>query len=217
MAEIKITKDLLIPFVSKDETRPGLADVFRQHGYVIASDGHLLIRVLENMVDDLAQISEQGLPNTDSIIPKELPWNKTITKDCLLKALTKAPKVEEKIKCEDCHGSGKVEWTYEAQNGHEYTDNFECPVCHGKGHHGVTGKLVPDPQQLYSLAGGAMNTECLYDLIRVMETFKVKKMLLRSSDNFKAMFTIGEVQVLKAFVIIEGEDKPLLDEMINIR
>ena len=39
----------------------------------------------------------------------------------------------------------------------------------------------------------------------------------RSSDNFKAMFTIGEVQILKTFVIIEGEDKPLLDEMINIR
>lgn len=217
MKEIKITKDHLVPFVSKDETRPGLADVFRQHGYVIASDGHLLIRVPENIVDDLAQIPEQGLPNTDNVIPKELPCNRPITKDCLLKSLAKAPKVEEKEKCEDCHGSGKVEWTYEARDGYEYTDKFECPVCGGKGHHGMTGELVPDPQQLYSLAGGIMNPECLNDLIRVMETFKVKKMSLRSSDSYKAIFTIGEIQILRAFVVIENEDRLLPEEIINIK
>lgn len=217
MADIKITKDLLKPFVSQDETRPGLTDIFRQYGYVVASDGHIMIRIPENMVDDWYNIIQKNHPNSESIIPKELPWNKPFTKGCLKKALAKAAKVDEKIKCQDCQGSGMVEWTYESQDGREYTDKFKCPVCQGKGNLGITGRLVPDPEQLYSFAGGIMNTECLNDLIRVMDTFKVKKITLRSSDNFKAMFTIGRIQVLKAFVVIEGEDKPLLEKIINIK
>lgn len=217
MAEIIITKKMLEPFVSKDGSRPALENVFRQKGYVVASDGHILIRVPEGMVKDFDAIPLQATPNVDAIVREDMPLDIPLTKALIEKKIKEAPQVREKETCEDCQGTGKVEWNYEDKEGFLHTEKFDCPVCKGRGYLSETGRMVPDPEQLFSLAGGLMNTECLDAIIKVMEAFKVSKVAIRASDNYKAMFTIGDIQVLRTFVILDEDARAKLDDVICIK
>ena len=206
MKENIITKERLEPFVLKDDPREILNKVFRQNGYVVASDGHILIRVPEGRVKDADHIPVQDLPHINSILPSETPLDIPLTKSLIKKKIEEAPTVADKLKCKDCEGSGKVEWYYDDKEGCQHTDTFKCPVCKGKGYVSETGRMIPDPRQLFSLADGLMDAECLDNIVKVMDVFKVTKVCIRASDEYKIMFTIGDIQVLKTYIMKSGEE-----------
>lgn len=51
-----------------------------------------------------------------------------------------------------------------------------------------------------------MDTECLDNIVKVMDVFKVTKVCIRASDEYKIMFTIGDIQVLKTYIVKSGEE-----------
>jgi len=217
MAKKIITKKMLEPFTSKDGSRPALERIFRQNDYVIASDGHVLVRIPEGTVENYADIPIQEMPHVSAIVPTETPLDVTLTKALIEKKLKLAPQVKGKVTCEECNGSGNVEWYHDGKDGVQYTKSFKCPVCMGKGWTEETENLVPDPEQLFSFSGGFMNPECLNDIIKVMNTFGVAKMKIRATDNYKVMFAIGDIQILRAFVVLSNEDKTKLNNAIKIK
>lgn len=51
----------------------------------------------------------------------------------LQKAYDSLPKVEDEEECNECNGTGSVEWEYTDKNGKTHYKDFDCPACDGWG------------------------------------------------------------------------------------
>ena len=109
---------------------------FYKDGYVVATDSAILVRVPHNALKEKFCMPElkQRLPD----FPKpncdfELPLAKLVE---ILKSIPEEEQVPvhgTAAECDECGGSGTVEWVYEDSDGEEYREDFNCPICNGRG------------------------------------------------------------------------------------
>lgn len=161
-------------------------------GWVYASNLHIAIRIKKKKVGvdfpstytPYAGAEERRYPNLP--IPTD-HFKATISLKALKKAMNRVPEVEEENICEECHGSGRVEWEYEAEDGEVYNDTFDCPVCHGQGDLGKTGRKIKDPKFYLLIEGMAYPQIEITPLIKAMEMLKIDsiKAVARSCGNLK--------------------------------
>lgn len=80
------------------------------------------------------------------------PCNAKVTLKAIKDALAKLPMVEEEeiedVDCDECDGSGEVEYEYVDKGGSTHEVTADCPICFGSGYvDGApkkTGKMVVD-------------------------------------------------------------------------
>lgn len=80
------------------------------------------------------------------------PCNMTVTLEDIKDALDKLPLVEdeeiEDVECEECDGSGEVEYEYVDKGGATHNVTADCPICFGTGYvDGApkkTGEMIAD-------------------------------------------------------------------------
>ncbi len=87
--------------------------------------------------------------------------------------------IEEGRKCEECEGSGYVEWTYIDLENNTYELTHECPICDGDGKaedvFKSTGFMVPTDNSFVRIGGLTIRGVYAQKLLWVMEFFNVNK------------------------------------------
>lgn len=132
----KINVDILQDFCNPESNNEWYNEPFVIDDYVVATDAHTLISIKQEMVYSanpietchkkyLEIVQEQEASATDSLI---------LNVNSLIEALKKLPSdQEENHICQDCKGSGTVEFDYHSYNDQVYNIEAECPVCCGSG------------------------------------------------------------------------------------
>lgn len=87
--------------------------------------------------------------------------------------------IEEGRKCEECEGSGEVEWEYTDLDGKSHFHDGDCPVCNGDGTtedvFKSTGFMVPTDNSFVCIGDLTIRGAYAQKLLWVMEYFKVDK------------------------------------------
>ena len=99
---------------------------------VFASDGHKAIYIN-------AEVCLGEYERTEMYNPKLPPVKQELNIPLLSiqKAYDSLPKVEyeesDQEECNECNGTGSVEWEYTDKNGKTHHQDFDCPSCDGWG------------------------------------------------------------------------------------
>lgn len=150
-----------------------------QDGQIYATDLVVMARVAEHLCE--ATYSEhKGQPVFSRCFPKKRTCSLSMDIREVAKAINEVP-VEEyrevtgnEAKCDECAGSGYVTWQYEDREGETHEDDFECPICDGRGK--LSHKLLHREDRNIGING---------------VWFKIEKMQL----IIDAIFNLGVVKV----------------------
>lgn len=127
---------LLSLFTGVDKFRPALAFPNMKDGVVYATDGHVLISIPEENLA-LKYETKDNYPNAQKTLDRYVESNKDemkVSMSAIAKELIKARiEVDKKeLNCEECNGTGELEWEYEDKKHTSHYEDFECPVCKGE-------------------------------------------------------------------------------------
>lgn len=170
---------MLMLFVSKNFLRPELQLPMKYGEYIYATNNYTIARIKSDMTNvrytPLTEQEHKKLPVENSF--------KNITPNCnfrisivmLEDAIACIPQRDEEVevehdkKCDECNGTGEVEWQYET-----YTKYFNCPVCYGTGfseekRRVKTGKKIPEPETGIRFGNVVLST---YSICNIAEAMK---------------------------------------------
>jgi len=131
--ETKFVYDLILPyFIGDDDLRPALKKIHKgDNGYLYASNGHIMIRVLsEKVMNEYEAVPKY--PNAEKVIQdafdREGNITATIHTNDLIRMLADVSwgRVKDSDICSECDGDGEVICEH-CNNG------YECPICKGTG------------------------------------------------------------------------------------
>lgn len=170
---------------------------FSQEGYVIATDGCVLIRIRQSQTE--GEYINIERPNVKSVF-KETTSSSILTICSINKMLSNVKKVKEvkyigkDIKCHECNGEGTVLWEYRS-----YAEEFDCPVCNGTGYESCekevqTGMMIPDPEEIVSIFGKRFRVKYLSVLKKTMELMDITEITMKYNNVplEQALFCFGE-------------------------
>lgn len=164
------------------ENRPSFCyHPFYRDGYVVATDLSILVRVPYNSLQGIYDKSE---------LPKRLPdfpnpnCDFTLPLATLVETIKSIPE-EEVIpvqglaaECDECEGSGRVEWTYEDSDGTEHREDFDCPICNGRGK--VKTKKYLREWRCISINGSIFSVRTLMKLAKAMDVVGLDSVHVRN-------------------------------------
>lgn len=137
-----------------------------KHDKVFAADSHKAIYIN-------AEVCQGMYERTDcfdvEIPPVEQELNIPLLS--LQKAYDSLPKVKDEEYdleyCTECHGTGYVEWEYQDEKGHTHFNDFDCPICNGRGFFKLNVRKCykPEYNAVIELAGFFINNEHIKAII----------------------------------------------------
>ena len=192
----------LLPFTSNDAASRTPNHVFRQDGYVVATDGHIMVRVPVGVVAGGEDIVELDKPCVRSVIPEHFDEPKVLRLKAIESALGKTPKVDAQKECPECGGSGRVMWIYDGMEDY-YEQEFRCPCCNGRGYVPTEGEVVPDPKQVFTMLGVKFQTKHLQRLVRAFGVVGAKQGKILGHQYQCLYIEAGPAQILIAGVYVE--------------
>lgn len=152
-----------------------------QHKKVFSTDGYIVIFINPNMLLGSYEESEFLSIRKITLNPAEGHF----TLESLKKALESFGMEEEQViiekggECEECGGSGEVEWEYTDLDGESHFHDDDCPVCNGDGTtEGVfknTGFMIPTDNSFVRIGKSFFRGFVAQKLLWAMEYFNVDK------------------------------------------
>ena len=205
---MKNLRQLLFGYFISQNDYPQLPFPFWQNNKLCASDGHVLIRIDKNLVENPEWVPQPQpktkYPDTGCVIP-EYSLDIPLTVNQIQNAIQKAKIVDEYEPCDDCHGTGMVTWEYEGLVN-DYTKEDKCPVCDGEGHLQKTGRQIPDPKQLYAVRNLFFSGKRMAWLLDVMQQMEITKLVIKAITEITMLLTTDGVEILIASGIPEKDD-----------
>ena len=192
---IKNEKELLELFVEKvDPEREMLTRPFLNVKYppqVWATNRYLLLVVKKDCLTSEYPEGKLSMPNME-----ERNFYSVVTKQALQNALGKCEQVEEEVvtgkyeKCDECCGSGEVEWEYIDKHRSIHYEYHDCPVCNGTGHseeprRRKTGKMTADPESFVRIDAMAAKVSMVQIVVKAMELLGINEIYHYVNGNMK--------------------------------
>lgn len=184
---IKDEAELLAGFCDPDNLREQYRHPFLNEdtGNVWATNAHVLISVAPQCLKETYETSKLKEPPEFS----EHTCDHIITMSMMDDALAAVPQIEEQIevqkaiKCEECEGSGEVEWEYTDSKYRVHFRSDVCPECDGEGIlqeavYKSTGRMVPDPEASIGINDANLLVRDIVKLIDAMQFFGVDQVHL---------------------------------------
>lgn len=107
--------------------------------------------------------------------------------------------IEEGGECEECGGSGEVEWEYTDLDGKSHFHDNDCPVCNGDGmFEGVcksTGFMIPTEDSTVRIGKSFFRGIEAQKLLWTMEYFNVDKAEFSESEKSVSVTLDNGVQI----------------------
>ena len=121
-------------FCDCSENRTGFNHPFLQGKYVIGTDAHVALLLPREEVDSTLY-EKQDKPNMQLLIGGEKkPLMEISTKDLVAAFRELKDKIDNiDRRCQECKGSGTVEYHYWDRFSDLHTKDLDCPICHGNG------------------------------------------------------------------------------------
>lgn len=178
--------ELLSLFINKDNRDPRFQEPFMNINYdgeIWATDAHSLLIVNKKCLggiyiyrENKLRLPELGSENCNTII----------TQDALRLALKECPQEDEEIStgqyrhCEECDGTGMVEWEYQDSKGDTHTQDFDCPLCYGTGESNKpvmkkTGRKIPDKDSVLIVDTMPVASYEMLRLLKAMELLGIEE------------------------------------------
>ena len=175
---------------------PHSESAFKQKPYyetrrkkVFATDGRILIMMNPSMLPESYEEIEK--PVIYTVFRGFMEGY--LTFETLKKVLASFEMEEEQVliegteECEECEGSGEVEWTYTDLENNTYELTSDCPVCDGEGEtEGVfenTGFMMPTEDSTVRIGKSFFRGIEAQKLLWTMEYFNVDKAEFSTSAN----------------------------------
>ena len=169
---------------------------------VYATDGRVVILMNPNVTS--LSYEEIDFPLIGNLIKGA--GEEFFTLESLKKVLESFGMEEERViieaggECEECKGSGEVEWEYTDQDGEIHFHYGDCPVCHGDGMVEdvckSTGFMIPTGNSFVRIGKSFFRGFVAQKLLWAMEYFNVDKAGF-SEDEKTICFTLkNEVQIV---------------------
>lgn len=171
-----------------DERRQALHNPIDMGEYVIATDIHILARVRKDLCEETYQSNEtfKKIPNYFN----DGDTFYTLNLDDIVATVNKIPKVEivkdKRAKCDECNGSGDVDWEYEDSEGYLHQRSSDCPICGGTGR--VDQKKLYRENQYVEINGVLFLCAYLMDIADAMNDLGVKMATVRNLHKTRAMY-----------------------------
>ena len=191
-------EELLMLFTDRDSNR--FKTPFTFGNYTWATDAHIILFLPKQEGDNytengiiqhyLSMIENQTSPIAYSLQDfKDLLGEKVIEP------------IYEEIKCEDCNGSGTVEFEYFSSTTRQtYESEQECPICEGDGHKqgDKIGEDVCYKSCIIKLQNAAFRSDVFKCIIDVCDFYSESVFYLVSkSDSRKGhLFKVNEAYIL---------------------
>lgn len=148
---------------------------------VYATDGRVAILMNPNVTSlSYEEIDFPLIGNLIKVAGKEF-----FTLESLKKTLESFGMEEERVimevggECEECEGSGEVEWEYTDLDGKSYFHDGDCPVCNGDGTTEDvcknTGFMIPTDNSFVRIGKSFFRGFVAQKLLWAMEYFNVDK------------------------------------------
>lgn len=169
-------------------------------GQVWATNGHVLLSVAPHRLSGDYPTMRLGDPDMFTVHSCDM----TVTMSMLADTLASVPQIKEKvevgpaIECEECEGTGEVQWEYQDGALRIHYKDDACPVCDGRGvlHEAVykeTGRVVPDPEARIEAGNAIVLARDVQKLVSVMKFFGADSVnLVRSDDAIATKWVIDE-------------------------
>ena len=188
--KLKNEKEALQMFCDKENgLRPLMTKPFkneRDEGRVWATDGHVLLIVDPKLTRCKYETGRLGLPtfNDDNC-------DNLITFDRIEEAFAKFElvpemKIEkgEDIECEECEGTGEVEWEFTDSHGHTYYETHDCPCCDGSGEKAEqkkvpTGRMILPKFALFDFDGATFDASIIMRAVEALRKMGFTEMRQR--------------------------------------
>ena len=148
---------------------------------VFATNGRIIILMNPNMLSGNFEEREFSFARKLTLNSAEGHF----TLESLKKTLASFGMEEERViiekgaECEECNGSGEVEWEYTDQDGEIHFHNGDCPVCHGDGMVEdvckSTGFMIPTGNSFVRIGKSFFRGIVAQKLLWAMEYFNVDK------------------------------------------
>lgn len=110
--------------------------------------------------------------------------------------------IEKGTECEECEGSGYVEWTYIDLENNTYELTHECPICDGDGKaedvFKSTGFMVPTDNSFVRIGKSFFRGFVAQKLLWAMEYFNVDKAGFSESEKTICFTLENGVQIVVA-------------------
>lgn len=189
--------------------RPELCKPLKQKGFYAATDLHSVIYLPEDKV--VLNFDEIEKPN---VMVRVLSENKTQSTEinvAKLEELLVPDLIEEMLlvqeaeKCEECNGSGEVEWSYDAgasSNHKTFERKDDCPICRGTGESlpdrwVKTGKKIPDATKQFKMFGVGFTDKQLRRLITASKMIGAETITKTGGDTQTAnIFKVNDFTIL---------------------
>lgn len=169
---MKREKDFFECFMDvEDDYLPSFCHkAFYKDGYVVATDRIILVRVPYNSLEGI--YDKEDTPKKLPIFPAP-NCNLHLPLSVLVDTIKSIP-AEEMVsvegaaaECDECEGTGLVEWTYEDCEGKEHLENFDYPICNGCGR--VKTKKYHREWRCISINGSIFSVRPLMKLAKAMD------------------------------------------------
>lgn len=172
-----------------------------QHKKVFSTDGYIVIFINPNML--LGSYEESEFPSIRKMTLTSAEGYFTF--ESLKKTLESFGMEEEQViiekggECEECGGSGEVEWEYTDLDGESHFHDDDCPVCNGDGTtEGVfknTGFMMPTEDSTVRIGKSFFRGIEAQKLFWTMEYFKVDKAAFSESAKSVSVTLDNGVQI----------------------
>lgn len=167
-------------FVGNDKYRPALNQAFMQGGMVCATDAITLITIPISLIG--FNYPDQDKPDVSSVLNIREECHEIIELSRLKELYNDVPMINETYKCEACDGTKMVDYEFYF-DGTTYTEEKECPVCHGEGHLGETGEMIKDPQYDIDIHGNPFKSGRVLKMINLMKLLDITSCVLVSNPS----------------------------------
>ena len=172
-------------FTGNDDLLPKFHTPFRFADYWVSTDAHAMVQMPVSVIN-LGYA--KGDINCNPFIPAPVTCNYVVNVADFKSKLV-IDLVPDEKDCEECDGSGGVEYEYDGKNISD-TQSLDCPLCNGHGTITDKNKLVPNICANFSYKGCVFSYKNLIKLINACEemgeeTFTVIHLEIHKASYFK--------------------------------